>query len=106
MNGFQTGIVAFLILGLGVAIVEVRIENAKLEKRIAKSDQGTAEAIGKFRLDLFARAESEKRNQAFATKLQVKQQAAGINADVMSLPTSGVHQTIPHLGETISGQKQ
>jgi hypothetical protein len=101
MNGFQTGIVAVLILGFGVVIVEVRNEIGELEKRIAKSDQVTAEAIGKFRLDLFARAESEKRNQAFATKLEVEQQAAGINADVMSLPTSGVHQTIPHLGETI-----
>jgi hypothetical protein len=106
MNGFQTGIVAVLILGFGVVIVEVRIENAKLEKRIAKSDQGTAEEIAKFERDLFARAESEKRNQAFATKLEVEQQAAGINADGMSLPTSGVHQTIPHLGETIARQKQ
>jgi hypothetical protein len=106
MNGFQTGIVAVLILGFGVVIVEVRIENAKLEKRIAKSDQGTAEEIAKFERDLFARAESEKRNQAFATKLEVEQQAAGINADLMSLPTSGVHQTNPHLGETIARQKR
>jgi hypothetical protein len=106
VNALQTGIVAVLILGFSVAIVEVRNEIAELRKQIAKSDQIAAEAIAKLERDLFARADAEKRNQEFVAKLKAEQQAAEINADVMSLPASGVHQTIPHLGEAIGGQIQ
>jgi len=106
MNGLQTGILAVLILGFGVSIVEVRNEIAELKKEIAKSHQVSAEAIAKFERDLFARADAEKRNQEFVAKLKAEQQAAEINADLMSLPTSGVHQTIPNLGGASGGQKQ
>jgi hypothetical protein len=102
------GTVMTLLIGacvsLTLSVHGLQAEVSKLQSQMTVADGAAAAAIEKFERDFFARQEALARAQQYAAQQAAKNQAAEITADVMSLPTAGVHQPASaHLGAQITG---
>ena len=96
-------VVGTVITGLVAACVSLTASVHALQAEVSKLEtRQTAAAVQKLEKDLLARQDAFARAQQIALEQAVRQQAAGMKADVMSLPTGGVHTT-RNLGAQITG---
>jgi hypothetical protein len=101
MGTVITGLVAACV-SLTASVHALQAEVSKLETRQTAADGAAAAAVQKLEKDLLARQDAFARAQQIAFEQAVRQQAATMKADVMSLPTGGVHTT-RNLGGQITG---
>ena len=101
MGTVITGLVVACV-SLTASVHALQAEVSKLETRQTAADGAAAAAVQNLEKDLLARQDAFAQAQQIAFEQAVRQQAAAIKADVMSLPTGGVHTT-RNLGVQITG---
>ena len=101
MGTVITGLVVTCV-SLTASVNALQAEVIKLEIRQTAADGAAAAAVQKLEKDLLTRQDAFARAQQIAFDQAVRQQAAAMKADVMSLPTGEVHTT-RNLGAQITG---
>jgi hypothetical protein len=91
-----------VITGLVAACGSLTASVHALQEEVSKLETCQTAAVQKLEKDLLARQDAFARAQQIAFDQAVRQQAAAMKADVMSLPTGGVHTT-RNLGAQITG---